>query len=112
MIFKYKQKQVDGDIKSKLIYKTLFPTDSVKYLYIYTGVKIEGNLSWKSHIDDLSVKLSRTNALLFKIRNLVNSFILKAHSKVWDNLWQRKPFKIDEKCVLFHLKSTFCSQDN
>ena len=82
VIFKYKQKQVDGDIKSKLIYKTLFPTDSVKYLYIYTGVKIEGNLSWKSHIDDLSVKLSRTNALLFKIRNLVNSFILKAHSKV------------------------------
>ena len=82
VIFKYKQKQVDGDIKSKLIYKTLFPTDSVKYLYIYTGVKIEGNLSWKSHIDDLSVKLSRTNALLFKIRNLVNSFILKTHSKV------------------------------
>ena len=51
-------------------------------IFIYTGVKIDGNLSWKSHIDDLSVKLSRTSALLFKIRNLVNSFISKAHSKV------------------------------
>ena len=54
-IFKSKRKQFDGEIKLKLSCKRLFPTDSVKYL----GVKIDGNLSWKSHIDYLSVKLSR-----------------------------------------------------
>ena len=57
VIFKSKQKQSDG----------------VKYL----GVKIDGNLLWKSHIDYLSVKLNRANALLFKIRNLVNNSVLR-----------------------------------
>ena len=51
--------------------KKIFATDSLKYL----GVKIDVNLSWKSHIHYLSVKLSKANALLFKIRNLVNSSI-------------------------------------
>ena len=73
VVFKSKRKQFDGEIKLKLSCKRLFPTDSVKYL----GVKIDGNLSWKSHIDYLSVKLSRANALLFKIRNFVNSSILR-----------------------------------
>ena len=72
-IFKFNRKLFDGEIKLKLSRKRLFPTDSVKYL----GVKIDGNLSWKSHIDYLSVKLSRANALLFKIRNFVNSSILR-----------------------------------
>ena len=71
VIFKSKRKQFDGEIKLKLSSKRLFPTDSVKYL----GVKIDRNLSWKSHIDYLSVKLNRSNALLFKIRNLGNSSI-------------------------------------
>ena len=62
VIFKSKQKQFDGEIKLKLSHKRLFPTDSVKYL----GDKIDGNLPWKSHIDYLSVKLSRANALIFK----------------------------------------------
>ena len=73
VIFKSKRKQFDGEIKLKLSHKRLFPTDSVKYL----GVKIDGNLSWKSHTDYLSVKLNRANALLFKIRKFVNSSILR-----------------------------------
>ena len=71
VVFKSKRKQLDGEIK--LSHKRLSPTDSV----IYLGVKIDGNLSWKSHIDYLSVKLSRANGLLFKIRNFVNSSILR-----------------------------------
>ena len=35
----------------------------------------------------------------------------KAHPKVWDNFDNWKPFKNDEKCFLFHLKSSFRSQD-
>ena len=73
VIFKSKRKQFDGEIKLNLSRKRLFPTDHVKYL----GVKIDGNLSWKSHIDYLPLKLNRTNALFFKIRNLVNSSILR-----------------------------------
>ena len=73
IVFKSKRKQFDGETKLKLSRKRLSPNDSVKYL----GVKIDGNLSWKCHIDYLSVKLSRANALLFKIKNFVNSCILR-----------------------------------
>ena len=73
VIFKSKRKQFDGEIKLKLSHKRLLPTDSVKYLV----VKIDGNRSWKSHIDYLSAKLNRSNALLFKIRNIVDSSILR-----------------------------------
>ena len=34
----------------------------------YLGVKIYTNLSWKYHVNDLSIKLNRVNALLFKMR--------------------------------------------
>ena len=81
----------DGEIKLKLSRKRLFPTVSVKYV----GVKIDGNLSWKSQIDFLSVKLSRASALLFKIRNLVNSSILRTV--------QVGP----QKCSYFSLSITF-----
>ena len=32
----------------------------------YLSVKIDGNPTWKSHIDYMSVKSNRGNALLFK----------------------------------------------
>ena len=70
VIFKSKRKQFDGEIKLKLSRNRLFPTDNIKYL----GVKTDGNLT---HMDYLSVKLNRTNALLYKIRNLVNSSLLR-----------------------------------
>ena len=63
-----KRKHFDGEIKPKLSRKRLILTDSLKYL----GFKICGY-----HIDYLLVKLSRANALLFKIRILVNSSILR-----------------------------------
>ena len=52
----------NGEIKLKLSSKILFQRDSVKYL----GVKIDRNLSWKSHIDYLSVKSYRANAYYLK----------------------------------------------
>ena len=36
---------------------------------------------------------------------------LKAHSQTWENFYNWKPFKNDENCFSFHLKSCFCSQD-
>ena len=73
-IFKSTQKKLEGDLKIKLSGKRLYPTESVKYL----GVKIDTNLSWQYHVNDLSVKLNRANALLFKIRKNVSCKILRS----------------------------------
>ena len=62
VIFKSKQKKFDGDLKIKLCGKRLYLTKSFKYL----GVKSDTNLSWQNHVNDLSIKLNRANALLFK----------------------------------------------
>ena len=73
VIFKFKQKKFEGDLKIKLCDKRLYPTESVKYL----GVKIDTNLTWQHHINDLSIKVNRANALLFKMRNYVSLKILR-----------------------------------
>ena len=46
VIFKSKQKKLEGDLKIKLRSKRLYPTESVKYL----GIKIDKNLSWQHHV--------------------------------------------------------------
>ena len=74
VIFKSKQKKFEGDLKIKLSGKRLYPTESVKYL----GVKTDTNLSWQYHVNDLSVKLNRANALLFKMRKYVSCKILRS----------------------------------
>ena len=66
VIFKSKQKKLEGDLKIKLCGKRLYSTESVKY----PGVKIDANLTWQHHVNDLSIKLNRGNALFFKIRKL------------------------------------------
>ena len=60
--------------KIKLCDKRLNPTESVKYL----GVKIDANLSWQYHVNDLSTKLNITNALLFRMRKYVSLKILRS----------------------------------
>ena len=56
-----------------MVNKRLYPTESVKYL----GVKIDANLNWQCQVNDLSIKLNRANALLFKIRKYVSPKILR-----------------------------------
>ena len=67
VIFKSKQKKFEGDLKIKLCGRRLYPTESVKCF----GVKIDTNLSCQYLVNDLSIKLNRTNALLFKMRKYV-----------------------------------------
>ena len=62
VIFKSKQKKLEGDLKIKLCGKRLYPTESVKYL----GVKIDTNLTWQHHINHL-----------FKIRKYISLKILR-----------------------------------
>ena len=74
VIFKSKQKKLEGDLKIKFFGKRLYPTESDKCL----GVKIDTNLTWQHHVNDLSIKLNRANALLFKIRKYVSPKILRS----------------------------------
>ena len=67
-ILKFKQKKFEGDLKMKLCGKRLYPTEIVKYL----GVKIDTNLSWQYHVNDLSIELNRAIALLFRMRKYVS----------------------------------------
>ena len=52
----------------------LHSSNNIKYL----GIKIDENLNWK-YINEVSTKLIRVNAILFKIRNYVNPKIFKVH---------------------------------
>ena len=47
VIFKSKQKKLEGDLKIKLCGKILYPTECVKYV----GLKIDTNLSWQYHVN-------------------------------------------------------------
>ena len=62
VIFKSKQNKFEGDLKIKLCGKKLYRTESVKYL----GVKIDTNLSWQYHVNDLSIKLNRAKCTPFQ----------------------------------------------
>ena len=75
LIFKSKEKKFEGDLKIKLSGKRLYPTKSVKYL----SVKIDTNLNWEYHVNHLSTKLNRANALLFKMRKYVSLKILRSN---------------------------------
>ena len=74
IIFKSKQKKLEGELKIKLFGKRLYPTENVKYL----GAKIDANLTWQDHVNDLSIKLNRGNALLLKRRKYVSLKILRS----------------------------------
>ena len=74
MIFKSKQKKLEGDLKIKLCDKRLYATESVKCL----GVKIDANLTWEHHVNDFSVKRNIVNALPFKMRKYVSLKILRS----------------------------------
>ena len=48
-------------------------TKSVKHL----GVKSNENLTWNEHIKDIAIKLNQANAMLYKVKEFVNTRVLK-----------------------------------
>ena len=68
VLFRSAKKQLDFGLKLKLNGKRLYPTNSVKYL----RVKIDKHMTWKPHIDEISTKLNKANAMLSKIRHFVD----------------------------------------
>ena len=54
VIFKFMREEFEGDLKIKLC------------------AKIDTNLTWQYHVNDLSIKLNTANALFFKMRKYVS----------------------------------------
>ena len=72
ILFKKSNKNYDADLKIKLCRKRIHASPYVKYL----GVFIDENLNWKIHINEISTKLIKGNAMLSKLRHFVNKDIL------------------------------------
>ena len=72
ILFKTSNKNYDADLKIKLCRKRIHASRYVKYL----GVFIDENLNWKIHINEISTKLIKGNAMLSKLRHYVNKDIL------------------------------------
>ena len=67
------QKKFEGNLKIKCG-KRLYLTESVKYL----NLKIDTNLGWQYHVDDIPIKQNIANALLLKMRKCVCLKILRS----------------------------------
>jgi hypothetical protein len=68
IIFKSIQTKINKYLNFRLSGQKLNLVNSIKYL----GIKIDSNLSFTSHLQDLALKLSRANGMLAKIRHFVN----------------------------------------
>ena len=69
---KTSNKNYDADLIKKLCRKIINASLYVKYL----GVFIDENLNWKRHINEISTKLIKSNAMLSKLSHFVNKHIL------------------------------------
>ena len=72
ILFKTKHKPCNTDLRLNLCRKKIY-----KKYWSYLGIKIDKMLNWKIHICDLASKLNGANAVLAKIRDFLNSEILR-----------------------------------
>ena len=68
VIFKSRHKQITKNLNFRLSGQKVIPVQTVKYL----GLKLDESLSFTPHLNELSLKLSRSNGMLSKIRHYVN----------------------------------------
>ena len=73
MIFRRKKKQLDFDLNFKIYEKKLQTSSSVKYL----GISLDKYLDWSPHINRLSHKLVKVNAMICKLRYYVHETTIK-----------------------------------
>ena len=67
VIFKSKHKKLTKNLNFRISGQKIIPVHSIKYL----GIKLDENLTFQPHINDLSIKLSRSNGMLSKIRHYI-----------------------------------------
>ena len=102
--FKSRRKKYEGIIKLKLNRQRLQSSNNLKCF----GIRIDQNLNWKHHINDVSTKLIKANAILFKIRNFVNPKILRSiYFSIFESyldyfslVWAQKPGSIERFITL------------
>ena len=68
VVFKSRQTVVKKHLNFRISGQKITPVKCIKYL----GVKIDENLNFQSHLNDLSMKLTRSNGMLSKLRHYVN----------------------------------------
>ena len=74
MVIQGRNKKKADDIKIKFCNKYLEEVNSCKYL----GVYIDNNLTWKCHITHVCTKIRPVIGILFKIRHLVPTKLLRS----------------------------------
>ena len=84
VVFHPYNKKLKKNITLKIQKKAIAEKDSVKYL----GILIDSGLTWVTHINALSKKISRAIGLLYKIRPFVSTNILKTlyYSLIYSHL--------------------------
>ena len=73
MLFTSSKEQIDCDFKIKLNGKRLYETDSVKHL----AIQIDKKLTWKQQINHVALKLNKANAMLPKLRHILDKKTLR-----------------------------------
>ena len=73
ILYKTRNNNYDADLKIKLCRKRIHISC---YVNKYLGIFIDENLNWKKHINKISTKLIKGNAMLSKLRHFVNKDIL------------------------------------
>ena len=68
ILFKGRYAHITKHLNFRVSGQKITPTSSIKYL----GIKIDDSLKFQSHHNDLSLKLSRANGMLAKVRHFVN----------------------------------------
>ena len=74
VLFTSSKKQLDCNLKIKLKGKRLYEVDSVRYL----GIQIDKRLTWKQQINNVALKLNKANAMLSKLRHVLDIKTLRS----------------------------------
>ena len=73
MLFKPKHKEIcENSIKISVGNHVIHKVDCTKFL----GVQIDANLSWKEHVNDICIKMSRSIGAMNRLKDIVPRNIL------------------------------------
>ena len=105
ILFHHPNKIINYDLKLKIAGRRIYAINTVKYL----GIHLDQHLNWKSHIHELSTKLSRAIGMLSKIRHFVsyNSLIclyyaiFSSHMSYGCQIWDKRVMQIDIKVLVW-----------
>ena len=74
IVFRPSRNKTSERLTLKLHHTKLFESSKIKYL----GIIIDNKLNWKGHIAELSKKLSRAVGLIYKIRHMCPTAVLRS----------------------------------